>query len=132
MRRHGRRFLACVVAAILMFPATTAAQGQQPSFRFPTDDELTKTKVAGKDWITYGGSFTNGRYSTLDQVNTSNVQDLKGAWLARLKSGRGGKYIFEADPLVVKGLELMPQAKALAENAKKIVAEHNAAPALNR
>ena len=38
----------------------------------------------------------------------------------------------EADPLVVKGLELMPQAKALAENAKKIVAEHNAAPAFNR
>ena len=44
----------------------------------------------------------------------------------------GVKVRAEADPLVVKGLELMPQAKALAENAKKIVAEHNAAPALNR
>src|SRR5437867_5642839 len=37
-----------------------------------------------------------------------------------------------SDPEVVKGLELLPQAKALAENAKKIVAEHNAAPAFNR
>ena len=37
----------------------------------------------------------------------------------------------ESDPEVVKGLELLPQAKALAENAKKIVAEHNAAPAFN-
>jgi carboxyl-terminal processing protease len=44
----------------------------------------------------------------------------------------GVKVRAEADPLVVKGLELMPQAKALAENAKKIVAEHNAAPAFNR
>ena len=44
----------------------------------------------------------------------------------------GVKVRAEADPLVVKGLELMPQAKALAENAKRIVAEHNAAPAFNR
>jgi hypothetical protein len=29
----------------------------------------------------------------------------------------------ETDPEVLKGLELMPQAKALAENARKIVAE---------
>jgi hypothetical protein len=34
--------------------------------------------------------------------------------------------------MVVKGLELLPQAKALADNAKKIVAEHTAAPAFNR
>jgi hypothetical protein len=27
---------------------------------------------------------------------------------------------------------LLPQAKALADNAKKIVAEHNAVPAFNR
>jgi carboxyl-terminal processing protease len=44
----------------------------------------------------------------------------------------GMKVRAEADPQVVKGLELLPQAKALAENAKKIVAEHNAAPAFNR
>jgi carboxyl-terminal processing protease len=44
----------------------------------------------------------------------------------------GLKVRAESDPQVVKGLELLPQAKALAENAKKIVAEHNAAPAFNR
>jgi carboxyl-terminal processing protease len=38
----------------------------------------------------------------------------------------------ESDPEVVKALELLPQAKALADNAKKIVAEHNAVPAFNR
>jgi quinohemoprotein ethanol dehydrogenase len=108
MRRHSRGLLAFVLATILLFPATTAAQSQQPSFRFPTDDELAKTKVAGKDWITYGGAFTNARYSTLDQVNASNVQGLKGAWLTRLNSGRGSKYIFEADPLVVDGIMYIP------------------------
>jgi carboxyl-terminal processing protease len=44
----------------------------------------------------------------------------------------GMKVRAEADPEVVKGLELLPQAKALADNARKIVAEHNAAPAFNR
>src|SRR5258707_9250167 len=44
----------------------------------------------------------------------------------------GMKVRAESDPEVVKGLELLPQAKALTDNAKKIVAEHNAAPAFNR
>lgn len=41
----------------------------------------------------------------------------------------GMKVRAESDPEVVKALELLPQAKALADNAKKIVAQHNAAPA---
>ncbi|HET7750660.1 MAG TPA: S41 family peptidase, partial [Terriglobales bacterium] len=38
----------------------------------------------------------------------------------------------EADPEVVKALELLPQAKTLADNARRIVAERNAAHVLNR
>jgi carboxyl-terminal processing protease len=34
----------------------------------------------------------------------------------------------ETDPEVLKGLELLPQARALAENARKIIAERNNAP----
>jgi carboxyl-terminal processing protease len=34
----------------------------------------------------------------------------------------------ETDPQVLKALELLPQAKALADNAKKIVAEHQNKP----
>jgi len=44
----------------------------------------------------------------------------------------GMKVRAESDPEVVKGLELLPQAKALADNARKVIAEHNAAPAFNR
>src|ERR1700685_4134154 len=44
----------------------------------------------------------------------------------------GMKVRAEADPEIIKGLEILPQAKALMENARKIVAEHNAAPAFNR
>jgi carboxyl-terminal processing protease len=43
----------------------------------------------------------------------------------------GLKVKAETDPEVLKGLELLPQARALAENAKKVIAERNSAT-LNR
>jgi len=70
----------------------------------PEIDRLLQSPV-GKDWVTNGGNLTNQRYSTLKQINTSNVKQLKGAWMTRLKgSGLGGKYSFEATPLVKDGI----------------------------
>ena len=65
---------------------------------------MVKSPV-GKDWVTNGGNLTNQRYSTLKQINTENVKQLKGAWMTRLKgSGIGGKYSAEATPLVKDGI----------------------------
>jgi len=70
----------------------------------PEIDRLVQSPV-GKDWVTNGGNMTNQRYSTLKQIDTSNVKQLKGAWMTRLKgSGLGGKYSFEATPLVKDGI----------------------------
>jgi carboxyl-terminal processing protease len=82
---------------------------------------------------------------SLDEANITYTQaDLidNADWIkANIKSeifvdafgqDEGLKVRAESDPQVVKGLELLPQAKALADNAKRIVAEHNAAPAFNR
>jgi carboxyl-terminal processing protease len=44
----------------------------------------------------------------------------------------GLKVRAESDPEVVKALDLLPQAKALADSARRIVAEHNGAGAFNR
>jgi hypothetical protein len=38
----------------------------------------------------------------------------------------------ETDPDVIKALELMPQARALADNASKVIAERNSAPPVRR
>jgi quinohemoprotein ethanol dehydrogenase len=70
----------------------------------PEMDKLLQGPV-GKDWVTNGGNLTNNRYSTLKQIDTTNVGKLKGAWMTRLKgSGVGGKYSFEATPLVKDGV----------------------------
>jgi alcohol dehydrogenase (cytochrome c) len=92
----------------LIFPTTLAQAQTGPSFRSPTHDELTKTRAGANDWLTYGGSIYNQRFSTLDQINTTNVKGLKGAWMTRLGSGRGSKYYFEADPIVVDGVMYIP------------------------
>src|SRR5215510_11989119 len=98
MRVMDRRFLVLsMIGLTLLFPSTLSAQ----TVPRPTGQELAQAKNGSADWITYGGALNNQRYSALNQINTTNVQNLKGVWMSRLGSGNGAKYRFEADPLVI-------------------------------
>src|SRR6185437_7090360 len=59
------------------------------------------------DWITNGGAVNNQRYSTLNQINSTNVGSLKEAWHIHLNSGKAAKYSAEATPLVYQGVMYM-------------------------
>ena len=99
MKCQVRRVLPVLTILALMLQLVAPAGAADPEI-----DRLLRSPV-GKDWITNGGNLTNQRYSTLKQIDTSNVKQLKGAWMTRLKSsGLGGKYSFEATPLVKDGL----------------------------
>src|SRR3989442_13812842 len=99
MRRYRGRILPIFVAFGSLFLGFAAAQAADPEI-----DRLLRSPI-GKDWVTNGGNLTNQRYSTLKQIDTTNVKQLKGAWMTRLKgSGAGGKYSFEASPLVKDGI----------------------------
>src|SRR5438552_6066066 len=106
MRVLIRPLLLALVAGALMFPGSISAQ-TAPAKTISTQD-LAQTKNGGNDWITSGGALNNQRYSTLNQINTSNVSQLRGVWMTRLGSGRGSKYRFEADPLVVDEVMYIP------------------------
>src|SRR5207249_10832581 len=82
--------LFCLLSLV---PLTPAAAGPAPAMPPP----------AGKDWSNYGGSLTNQRYSTLNQINTGNVKDLKGAWNMHVQYGNDASS-FEATPVVVNGV----------------------------
>ena len=99
MGRHGRRLMAVLTTlSFLVFTVMPVLAAD------PEIDRLLRSPV-GKDWVTNGGNLTNQRYSTLKQIDTTNVKQLKGAWMTRLKgSGAGGKYSFEASPLVKDGI----------------------------
>lgn len=61
------------------------------------------TVNANTEWPSYGNSAKGTRYSPLDQINTSNVENLELAWTYR--TGAGGA--FKATPLMVGELLYM-------------------------
>jgi len=91
---------------VIETPAMAAKALIQPAPKFSTG-ELAAT--ASDDWITNGGSLWNQRYSSLDEINDSNVSQLKGVWLTHLrKSGIAAKYSAESQPLEYQGVIYVP------------------------
>jgi len=115
MRCHKQRLVPVLMTLSLLFLVVMPVWAADPEI-----DRLLRSPV-GKDWVTNGGNLTNQRYSTLKQIDTSNVKNLKGAWMIRLKgSGFGGKYSHEATPLVKDGIMYVITGNddAFAMNAK--------------
>jgi quinohemoprotein ethanol dehydrogenase len=103
---------------VIETPAMAAKALIHPAPKFSTGD-LAAT--ASDDWITNGGSLWNQRYSSLDQINASNVSQLKGVWLTHLrKSGIAAKYSGESQPLEYQGIIYVPtgQDDVFAVNAE--------------
>ena len=96
--RPGVWRVAAMVAAVGLLPLCPVKAAD------PEIDRLLQSPI-GKDWVANGGNLTNQRYSTLNQIDTTSVKQLKGAWITHLKgSGLGGKYSFEATPVVKDGI----------------------------
>jgi len=54
---------------------------------------------AGNEWVTYGGDVSNTRFSSLKQINKSNVKNLRVAWMHSL----GSLESQQSTPLIVNG-----------------------------
>ena len=57
------------------------------------------------DWPRSHGGFSSMRFSSLEQINKNNVENLKLAWIYNSKDGGKG---IESNPVVYKGLVYMP------------------------
>ena len=71
MRRSAQQISPILMALGLLFPGALPAGAADPEI-----GRLLQSTV-GKDWITNGGNMTNQRYSTLKQIDTNNVKQLK-------------------------------------------------------
>src|SRR3984957_4940677 len=54
-------------------------------------DPALLTKPLGDSWPTYSGDYSGKRYSSLTQLNQSNVKNLTLAWVGRITAGNGGR-----------------------------------------
>ena len=70
-----------LVGSLCLLPALAAGQGLDPALL---------TKPLSTDWPTYSGDYSGKRYSSLSQVNQSNVKNLTLAWVSRMTTGAGG------------------------------------------
>ena len=64
------------------------------------DTRLLNADESPGDWLSYGRNYQEDRYSPLNQITKSNIQDLGLAWSINLGTTRG----IEATPIVVDGI----------------------------
>ena len=69
-----------LLASVLGLPGLAPGQ--------PLDPALL-TKPLGESWPTYSGDYSGKRYSSLKQINQSNVKNLTLAWVSRVTPGAG-------------------------------------------
>ena len=72
-----------VAAALSVSSIVLVGQSQR------LDPELL-TKPPTDAWPTYNGDYSGRRYSTLDQINASNVKNLTLAWVYRANTSPTG------------------------------------------
>jgi glucose dehydrogenase len=65
-----------------------------------TDARLTTATNATTDWLTYGHTYDNQRFSELDQINRDTVGRLTPAWIYQT----GISATFQTSPLVADGV----------------------------
>src|ERR1700704_2922784 len=70
-----------LISSLCLIPAIVAAQNLDPALL---------AKPLSTDWPTYSGDYSGKRYSSLTQINQSNVKNLSLAWVTRVAAGAGG------------------------------------------
>jgi alcohol dehydrogenase (cytochrome c) len=99
-----RRFvIGGMVLSLFLLGIPGWAAAEQEKGTGVTDVQLAADP--GEAWLHANGNWAAQRYSTLTQLNPSNVKDLKVAWIFSL----GGKTDAMATPLYYDGLVYIPQ-----------------------
>jgi alcohol dehydrogenase (cytochrome c) len=80
--------------AIAYSPVLSVAQGLDPALL---------TKPATDAWPTYGGDYSQRRYSVLKQINQTNIKDLTLAWTSSMPMGAGGSFGPDNTPAIIGG-----------------------------
>src|SRR5437667_10895971 len=93
-----RRVMVLLLALVGLLLATWIAAGQQ--VRRVDDPALRNAGKTGEEWLTYGLTPGETRYSPLKQIDTSNVSRRSQAWSHDVGPGGGNQ---EGTPRVWNG-----------------------------
>ncbi len=86
--------------------AVTASNGIALAPEFSSEELF---EHAGDNWVTNGGGTTNDRFSSLDEINTENVSELKGDYVTKIgKEATAAKFSAEGQALEYEGTIYIP------------------------
>ncbi len=97
----GSRWSRTPVAALVLGALCMLAAAQAGSIA----GQIAKWDAPpGSDFPLPGGGYTNQRYSTLDQISTTNIRQLGGAWSIHLEEEGPALGSLQATPIVIDGV----------------------------
>jgi len=101
--RHAFTYLALL---ILCLTPLAAQESRHPEIVVDVKTEELNAQPVAADWLSYNGDYTGQRFSSLDQINQTNVSQLRVAWVFHAPHSRD----MEVTPVVVNGLMLVTAA----------------------
>ena len=100
MKQHAQ----AVVLVFLILCTTHALWGQETHSRGVSALRVTEadllTEPVGENWSSYNGDYTGRRFSSLRQIDKSNVARLRAAWVFH----PGNSQRLETTPVVIRGV----------------------------
>ncbi|MDB6086998.1 MAG: adh, partial [Gammaproteobacteria bacterium] len=94
---------------LLVLALAGAATAAQPGIQPVTGERIEDTAGEARNWLSYGRTYSEQRYSPLTKINADNANRLGLAWFADLDTQRGQ----EATPLIIDGVIYVSTAWSL-------------------
>jgi alcohol dehydrogenase (cytochrome c) len=104
MKRAAAALILSLLVGCLGNPLIAQQAGASSALDVNADD-LVKTPVA-ENWPSYNGDYSGRRFSSLNQINKTNVGQLRAAWVFH----PGNTQRLEATPVVVRGVMYVTSA----------------------
>ena len=102
------QFVTAAFAWSLMSTSTAEPNAGQGSISVALDvlpEQLVQQPV-GKNWLSYNGDYTGRRFSSLEQINTQNMANLRAQWVFHSSNSD----MLEVTPVVVDGMMFVTSA----------------------
>jgi quinohemoprotein ethanol dehydrogenase len=108
-RRYSRHGASLIPVALLCGFAGSAARSAESGGKPVDGERIANADAEPGNWLSYGRTYSEQRYSPLKQINDKNAQKLGLAWFADLDTNRAQ----EATPLIVDGAMYVSTAWSL-------------------
>jgi alcohol dehydrogenase (cytochrome c) len=94
------------LVCILIAGSLILAAGESTSAMLDVLPADLNAKPVGADWLSYNGDFTGRRYSSLSQINSGNVEQLRAQWVFHATASDR----LEVTPVVAEGIMFVTSA----------------------